>query len=671
MKKIIAIMLCASLVLLTACTSKESKEDKGGQGQILLSFSSIGVNFLDFPIKIKSIILIHDDGQRIEIAKDIPVNLASFNEHPYFILSKADMPSGDYTRIVMNLEFSEESTVTYVNKNFYPKPITQGMISQTGKKLGIDHQNFMINMPFYKKNIHVTSSKTTHLDVHWNLNTSTDIYSPDESNGDDWLIEFRPIVQAKAIEGNSPLMVEGLYVSHDDGSVTLRSIFSKTDHGAIQLNSKNTQNVSLDENPSSLSAFLNSASQDTFLSATVDTNLAQGMLNESINHFRYFSKDHTLIKGLVSEIGEDSLTIIGAALSNGQAITEANKTFRLPKSAIGGTDRAYSAYSSINIKLLTTNFSALNKKESVAKGALSGPEDEVIELDEESKVVVETDTNGDTSSTSDGFNEDGFVIKFTDENIAKSQETGLTEVTVISNNGVLVDQVVEAQLPTNLEVKLESGVHYYGGGYMRLSGNEQKLKLVRLLKLNATAPVRWEFNHKYEYGSYFNTKAFNEDFDEEQPTLNVETAGKIISTEKGDNLDFELVSKLNFSQNLNFISSTNKKLSCSSIETNLPKLGNTFEEGRSVLMFELIKNDEPWDSDIKSKLHFDVLNKKEFDGDYSTGEFFYSIAQLHNWFQTVKNGGKKFYIHSVEVFVEPSDEEPSCDFKASYIHIRW
>ena len=88
-------------------------------------------------------------------------------------------------------------------------------------------------------------------------------------------------------------------------------------------------------------------------------------------------------------------------------------------------------------------------------------------------------------------------------------------------------------------------------------------------------------------------------------------------------------------------------------------------------MFELMKNDDPWDDDVKSKLHFDVLNKKEFDGDYSTGEFFYSIAQIHNWFQTVQDSGKKFYIHSVEVFSEPGEGDDSCDFKASYIHIRW
>lgn len=661
MKKIISICLCASLLLLTACTSKESKEEKGGAGQILLSFSSIGANFLDFPLMIKSVVLLHDSGQRIEIAKNIPINLANFNEHPYFILSKVDMPSGDYTRIVMNLEFNEQSTVTYVDKSTYEKPISQGMISQTGKKLGVDHKNFMINMPFYKKNISISKNKTTHLDVHWNLNTSTDIYAPDDSNGDDWLIEFKPIVQAAAIDANSPLMVEGLYVTHDDGSVTLRSVFSKNDEGTIRLQNKNTQSVMLDDAQGSLAAFNSSATTETYVSTKVDTNLAMGMLNASVNDLHYFSKDHTLIKGLISEVNDDRLTIIGASLSRGLAVIEANKTFRLPKSAIGETDRAYSEFSSINLKLLTTDFVSLTKPDTPVNGALSGPEDEVIDLDEKTKVVT-TETESD---------EDGFVIQLSDENITKSKESGLTEVTVISNNGVLVDKTVEAQLPTNLDIKLESGVHYYGGGYMRLSGSEEKLKLKRLVKLNTKSPERWQFNYKYEGDSVFNTSDLNADKNGDQPTISVETAGKIIGTEKGDNLDFELVSKLNFSRSLDFVSGSGKKLSCGSVETNLPKLGSTFEEGRSVIMFELMKNDEPWNDDIKSKLHFDVLNKKEFDGDYSTGEFFYSIAQIHNWFQTVQDSGKKFYIHSVQVFAEPGEDGDSCDFKASYIHVRW
>ncbi len=671
MKKIIVI-LCVSFLF--SCSEKNASpnSERTGPGEIVLSLSSAGVNFLDFPFTVKSIMLSHESGKNIELTDGFSVNLVNFGERPQYILTKSDMPVGAYSRIVLNLEFTEKNTVTYFDSSQTDKPVTTYLISQTGKKLGVDHKNFMINMPFFGKHLSVKAGSATHLNIAWNLNASTEIMAPADGSAEDWLVEFKPLVQARGIDQTTEMMVQGQFMSVSDEGIEIQSAFDSTESGHVTLKHKNISRLTLNGEATDLANVASSANAETYVSVVSDMHITQGQPSFLAKVINYFDKTKTLLRGLVFAKTEETIDVLGSKISSSDAITQPKKTYKLPAATVSGKERVYDVFSRISLRMDSSEFDALSVEVDVnPEGTLKGPSDVVV-LGEKTEVVEEEKPDGSP------LKEDVFYLTVTEENEAASSENA-RQVKLLSNNGITVDQDVITQLASNIEVKWVVGALWRAEGYFKMSGSESILVVSNISTASTDQSKTYKYDFKYEDNSVFdfadNGSHPTVEHDSKKTEVKAETEAD--STAKEAKPTVNVSSKLVFSEPMTLTGSAGSII-CKSIPTGLPETGDEYQEGSATIVFELMQNNDAWEASTKSELLNDYINSEDFEGDFSTADLIYTNPSMKTWFDDIEDvPGKRLLIHSMMLVTEPMEDEGDltsgghCNIKPTYISIRW
>ena len=666
MKKIIAI-LCVSFSFLVGCSKEKKQDEKTGPGHITLSISSDSINFLDFPVRVESIRLAHESGQTVDLSEGFSINLASLGGKPHYITTLENVPSGNYQRIIINLEFTQADKVAYLDTSVSDQVVLTHLISQTGKRLGVDARNFMINMPFYGKDLSVPAGGHAHLNVDWNLNASTEIMAPVNGSNEDWLVEFKPLVQAAGVSEPVSMTVAGALKSLSDQTFSIVSMFDGRNK-RMSINKADLDRFALNGKEVEIADLTSAQTANSFV--TISTQPSKNAQTFKAANLSLYEAEARIIEGVVVAKDERHLTIIGRVFSTTEQFQGPRTTFKLPTESLANSQRAYELYSSIYLKLTKAEFDQLTSSEGTLSGPLFGPEDEKV-LPVDTEVQEEKKLNGIDDK------EDVFFLTVTDENISASSENS-RQVTLLSNNGITSEQVIFALIKPWNTVKWEAGRLYHAEGYLKLSGNETVLVANQLVQVSQEATRIYEYQFKYDGDSWFESN------DDVHPTLyhrsqrNVSNIQELIQNKEAT-AKVDLTSSFVFSKPITLIDRSNNEITCSSIDTNLPAKGSEFQSGYATVVLELMQNKEEWSAAEKHRLLNDWINVKDYSGDYSEADLVYSHSDMDAWVARLTDvDDKKLLIHSITMQVETREGVElkagaggHCNVKPSYINIRW
>ena len=664
MKKIIAI-LCVSFSFLVGCSKEKKQDEKTGPGHITLSISSDSINFLDFPVRVESIRLAHESGQTVDLSEGFSINLASLGGKPHYITTLENVPSGNYQRIIINLEFTQADKVAYLDTSVSDQVVLTHLISQTGKRLGVDARNFMINMPFYGKDLSVPAGGHAHLNVDWNLNASTEIMAPVNGSNEDWLVEFKPLVQAAGVSEPVSMTVAGALKSLSDQTFSIVSMFDGRNK-RMSINKADLDRFALNGKEVEIADLTSAQTANSFV--TISTQPSKNAQTFKAANLSLYEAEARIIEGVVVAKDERHLTIIGRVFSTTEQFQGPRTTFKLPTESLANSQRAYELYSSIYLKLTKAEFDQLTSSEGTLSGPLFGPEDEKV-LPVDTEVQEEKKLNGINDK------EDVFFLTVTEENISASSENS-RQVTLLSNNGITSEQVIFALIKPWNTVEWEAGRLYHAKGYLKVSGNENVLVANQLAQVTQEAARTYKYQFNYDGDSWF------EKNDDVHPTLyhksqkNVTNIKELIKDKEAE-AKLDLSSSLVLSSGLTLKDAAGNTISCSSIDPNLPLSGDEYQEGYATVVFELMQNNETWNEAEKHKLLNDWIHTKDYQGDYSKADLIYSQAALDEWVKNLNDvRDKKLLIHSLTMVVEPEEGKDltrggHCDVKPSYINVRW
>lgn len=83
-------------------------DDNTNKGKLNFSIDKTGFDFNSALFTFSKISLINDEGKKVEITKDITLNLGQVNSGSYLVFENLAVPAGTYKKIVFDLNFSDE-----------------------------------------------------------------------------------------------------------------------------------------------------------------------------------------------------------------------------------------------------------------------------------------------------------------------------------------------------------------------------------------------------------------------------------------------------------------------------------------------------------------------------------------------------------------------------------
>ena len=435
---------------LTACV--KVPEAPVTETDLILSASVKGSNLLDLPLNIYSAELIDKQGVEQSLFRAVEINLANLSEGFHLLGRSTQLPVSKYTKLKLELRFSRNANVVVqgqVNSNIY----TKELLTSRGKILGKTQESFFIEVPLISKGKTLSlNSKTSHLNILFDIQ---ELIKQKESK-DDMILEMTPRLSVREIQDSGEINIRGRITGVKGSQVVIST------GGFLGDISVDTSQVkSIKRNNKNLETVSASHLMGARVAAKVFLNEEQQLIAYSMN---VFSEDYKLFKGLVTEINDTHIKLLGGEISSADYLFKQNMYLSIPVESFPGQDK------NLNLgKSMTFDMSALSVERA---SILKGPENFVVQESKgASNQITPVENDKDifyfyyAKQLIEDINKDKSVIQEISGN-------PLTYVEPFTYNGVLVsDWERKAIFIGDLSTPLDEGL-YRAKGFDRLAAKE-------------------------------------------------------------------------------------------------------------------------------------------------------------------------------------------------------
>ena len=419
---------------------------------LILSASVKGSNLLDLPLNIYSAELIDEQGMEQRLLSALEINLANLSEGFHLLGRSTQLPVSNYTKLKLELRFARDADVVVqgqVNSNIY----TKKLLTSRGKILGKTQESFIIEVPLISKGKTLSlNSKTSHLNILFDVQ---ELIKQKESK-DDMILEMTPRLSVREIEASGEINIRGQVIGMNGSKVVISTgdflgdvTVDASQVKSIKRNNKNLETVSASD------------LMETRVAAKIYINEQQQLIAYSMN---VFSEDYKLFKGLVTEINDTHIKLLGGEVSSADYLFKQNMYLSIPVESFPGQGK------NLNLgKSMTFDMSALSVEKA---SVLKGPEN----------FVVQESKGGSTQITPVENDKDIFYFYYSKElieDINKDKSViqeisgnALTYVEPFTYNGLFVsDWEQKAIFIEDLSTPLDEGL-YRAKGFDRLAAKE-------------------------------------------------------------------------------------------------------------------------------------------------------------------------------------------------------